>query len=99
MPKKREPVSLNRQSLVVEVAKRTGYQSADVKYTVDTVLDVIKENLQAHGDCEFRGFGSFRLKKRKGRKMKNLNGTMVVVPDRMKVEFRQGWPVEEVRGS
>lgn len=96
---KKQPIHMNRETLVQEVANRTGYQSVDLKYTSDTVLDVIRENLKIHGSCEFRGFGSFRLKKRKGRSMKTPDGKNVQFPDRWKVEFRQGWPVEEVKGS
>lgn len=63
---------------------------------VDTVFDGMKEALSMGKKVEIRGFGNFRLKKRKPRKARNpKTGEGVEVPPKSVVHFKAGKELRE----
>lgn len=63
---------------------------------VDTVFDSMKEALSRGEKVEIRGFGNFRLKKRRPRKARNpKTGEGVEVPPKSVVHFKVGKDLRE----
>ncbi len=63
---------------------------------VDTVFDSMKEALSRGEKVEIRGFGNFRLKKRRPRKARNpKTGEGVDVPTKSVVYFKVGKDLRE----
>ncbi len=63
---------------------------------VDTVFDSMKEALSRGEKVEIRGFGNFRLKKRRPRKARNpKTGEGVEVPPKSVVYFKVGKDLRE----
>lgn len=67
----------------------------DVAKIVETSLDVLKTGLATGNHFEFRGFGTFKVYKRKGRVARNpKTGEPVTVAERPTVKFK---PSRELR--
>ena len=81
---------VTKQSLTIDVAKRTGLPQVDVRLVIEQTLGAIKENLIARQPIEIRGFGTFAAKKRKGRIARNPKkpDQTVIVPDRSVPTFK-----------
>lgn len=82
---------VEKVSLVAEISK------SEAEEVVKTVLDSIVEALQ-HGDkIELRGFGSFRIRKRRPRRGRNpKTGTKVNVPGKAVPYFKPGKELREM---
>ena len=64
---------MTKEELIVEVAKRTGTSKKETKETVNTVLDVIRDELASGEDARINlsGFGIFDNVRRVARKGRN----------------------------
>jgi integration host factor subunit beta len=56
-----------KADIVDSLYEKTGMNRKDVRILVDLFIDEIKETLTHHSVIEFRGFGTFAVKIRKGR--------------------------------
>ncbi len=84
-------MSITKKELILRVANETGIKQIDVRRVVQRVLDKITEYLSAGQTVEFRNFGIFKVKLRRGRIGRNpRTGQEVPVPPKRVVVFKPG---------
>jgi len=84
---------MTKAALVELVATRVHLTKKDTEFVVDSILDSISKALASKGDgkVELRGFGSFRIRKRRARQGRNpQSGEPVQVPPKRVPFFKPG---------
>lgn len=79
---------MRKAEVIDKIAKDTGIPKVDVKLTVETFFDVVRDSLVEGEDVHFRGFGIFKVKKKAkkyGRDMKR--NVTIEIPPRMVPSF------------
>lgn len=80
---------MTKADLVEKIYEETGLTKKDIALVVDHLIEVISESLATGNNIEIRGFGSFKVKERKGRIARNpRTGEPVEVPNRMVPVFK-----------
>ena len=90
---------MTKADLVEQVANAIGpgITKKDCSLVVDGLLNAIKEALANHQNIEIRGFGTFKVRKRKSRVARNpRTGDRVEVPARAVPIFK---PSKDLRGQ
>lgn len=89
-------MSVTKNDMVIEIAKKTGLEQQKVKQIVQMTLDGIIEILAIEQRIELRNFGVFEVRTRKARKARNpRTGDEVMVPSKKVVSFKAGKIMEE----
>jgi nucleoid DNA-binding protein len=89
-------MSVTKNDMVIEIAKKTGIEQQKVKQIVQMTLDGIIEILAIEQRIELRNFGVFEVRTRKARKARNpRTGDEVMVPSKKVVSFKAGKIMEE----
>jgi len=89
-------MSVTKNDMVIEIAKKTGIEQQKVKQVVQLTLDSIIDILTAEGRIELRNFGVFEVRTRKARKARNpRTGAEVMVASKKVVTFKAGKIMEE----
>ena len=89
--------SMTKAELVEEVARATELTKKDSETVVDTVFLTIKDAIHRGEKIELRGFGSFRLRKRRPRTGRNpRTGAKVEVPPKRVPYFKPGKELKEL---
>ncbi len=66
---------------MAEIANKTGIEKVTVLATVETLMEVIKENMVKGHNVYLRGFGSFIIKHRAQKTARNITkGKSMTVP-------------------
>jgi integration host factor subunit alpha len=86
-----------KSDLVDRVYEKSGNELKDIRSIIDIFLDEIKDALEHGQSVELRGFGTFEVRERKGRKKARnpKTGAIVSVEDHAVVAFRSG---KELKG-
>jgi integration host factor subunit beta len=81
-----------KSDLIDQIYRKTGFELKDIRSIVDLFLGEVKTALEDNQSVELRGFGTFEIRKRKGRaKARNpKTGEIVSVEDHAVVAFRSG---------
>jgi len=81
-----------KSDLVDAIYEKTGNDLKDIRAIVDLFLDITKQALEGGQSVELRGFGTFEIRERKGRKKARnpKTGEIVSVEDHAVVAFRAG---------
>lgn len=58
---------MQKTRFIAEVAERTGVSKKEARRIIDTMLDVISEQLQAGEKVVLTGFGTFEVRERQAR--------------------------------
>jgi integration host factor subunit beta len=88
---------MTRAELVDEVAKFSELTRKHTEVIVDAVFSSILEALQSGDKIELRGFGSFRIRRRRSRTGRNpKTGAGVVVPAKRVPHFKPGKELREL---
>lgn len=58
---------MNKQTLIEELAQKTGLQKKDVETVIEAMLEMIIEKLKMGEEVVLTGFGAFMAKKREAR--------------------------------
>jgi integration host factor subunit beta len=75
--------------LIRKVSARIGIPQRDVSIVVDALFEEMKNALMNKEKIEIRGFGSFRVVKRKPRKARIIKtGQEIIVPQRFTIKFK-----------
>ncbi len=92
---------MTRSELIEKVAEKLdGYTLKQTEIIVETFFESIKDALSRGEKVELRGFGNFRLKKRRARKARNpKTGESVDVPEKRVVYFKAGKELRELLNS
>ena len=75
--------NVTKKDLIVEVAERTSFTATDVRPMVEALLQSITGALLRGCTIEIRGFGTFAVRRRKGRPARNPHtGEALSIPER-----------------
>ena len=89
-------MSVTKNDMVIEIAKKTNLEQQKVKQVVQLTLDSIIDILTNEGRIELRNFGVFEVRTRKARKARNpRTGAEVMVASKKVVTFKAGKIMEE----
>ena len=88
---------MTKADLVEQIAEATGLTKKDTAVVVDGFLEAVKQALARESNIEIRGFGSFKVKRRKARKARNpRTGDAVYVPGRLVPTFKPSKELKEL---
>jgi len=92
---------MNKTELITEVAKETDSTKKDAKVIVDTVFEVIQNELTEGNDVSILGFGNFKVKERSARKGRNpQTNEELTIPAQKAIKFTAGKNLKDtVRNS
>lgn len=80
---------MNKAELVSKVAESTNQSKALTRDILEKFLDAVGDTLSAGNNIEIRGFGSFKVKKRKAQVARNpRTGEKVNIPSRFVPAFK-----------
>lgn len=63
--------NVTKKDLVEKISERTGLTQVDTKIVVESFLDSVSKALQDGTNIEIRGFGRFKVKKKRARTARN----------------------------
>ena len=63
--------NITKKDLVEKISERTGLTQVDTKIVVETFLEAVSRALRNGKNIEIRGFGRFKIKKKKARMARN----------------------------
>jgi DNA-binding protein HU-beta len=82
---------MNKQDLIVKIAKDTGSSKAGAAAAVESLIDGITKSLKKGDAITFVGFGTFKTAQRKARTARNpQTGATIKIPKRRVVRFSPG---------
>ena len=82
---------MNKQELIVKIAKDTGSSKAGAAAAVESLIDGITKTLKKGDSITFVGFGTFKTSQRKARTARNpQTGATIKIPKRRVVRFTVG---------
>ncbi|CAN5886937.1 HU family DNA-binding protein [soil metagenome] len=88
---------MTKADLVEQIAEATGLTKKDTAVVVDGFLEAVKQALARGSNIEIRGFGSFKVKRRKARKARNpRTGDAVYVAGRLVPTFKPSKELKEL---
>ena len=88
---------MTKADLVEKISASADISKSEAEEVVKTVLDSIVEALRRGEKIELRGFGSFRIRKRRPRRGRNpKTGTKVDVPGKAVPYFKPGKELREM---
>lgn len=80
---------MNNKELIKELSERLGYTCEDVSRLLDSLTDVVSEQLQEGKLLDIEGFGTFEVKKEPERVVVNpLTKQRFLVPPKLVPDFR-----------
>ena len=80
---------MTKADIVDRIASATGLTKVETEAVVDGFISTVIEALQGGNNIEIRGFGSFKVKKRKGRVARNpRTGEQVMVNEHFVPVFK-----------
>lgn len=88
---------MTKADLIREVAKVCNFTARESELVVETIFDSITEALVKGDKVELRGFGSFRIRRRRARRGRNpKTGSLVSVPAKRVPVFKVGRRVRKL---
>lgn len=88
---------MTKADLIDEVAKISTLTKKETELIVNTIFDSITDALAKSEKVELRGFGSFRVRRRKARRGRNpKTGSSVSVPQKRVPFFKVGKRLKEL---
>ena len=88
---------MTKADIVDIIAEATGLTKVETEAVIDGFLSTIKNSLQEGERVEFRGFGSFSVKKRMPKKARNPGtGEVVYLPERYVPTFKASKLLKEL---
>ncbi len=80
---------MRRIDLIRKISGRTGIPQKDISIIVDALFEEMKSALLNKEKIEIRGFGSFRIIKRKPKKGRIIKeGREIIIPERFVIKFK-----------
>lgn len=87
---------MTKADLVDAISKKTNFTKKDVGYTLEALLETIKEQLKKGTKIQLVGFGSFEVKKREARVGRNPRTMQEIkIPARKVPTFKPGKELKE----
>lgn len=80
--------NITKKDLVEKISERTGLTQVDTKIVIETFLEAVSRALRNGKNIEIRGFGRFKIKKKKARMARNPRTNVhIQVPAGYKLVF------------
>jgi nucleoid DNA-binding protein len=80
--------NITKKDLVEKISDRTGLTQVDTKIVIETFLAAVSRSLQEGKNIEIRGFGRFKIKRKKARLARNPRTNVhIKVPEGFKPVF------------
>jgi DNA-binding protein HU-beta len=80
---------MRKSEVVDKIAEETGVPKVDVLVTVESFFDVIRDTLTEGEDVHFRGFGSFKVKKKAKKYGRDIKRNVTIeIPPRKVPSFK-----------
>ena len=70
---------MTKADLVAQIAKRTGLDRDEVLRTVETFMDVVKDEMAQGNNIYLRGFGSFVIRERAQKIARNISKKEAII--------------------
>ena len=87
---------MNKNELVLEVAKKSGMSKAEVSKAVDATLEAITEALKKNDDVRLVGFGTYSFTERSASEGRNpRTGAPIKIPASKRARFKPGKGLNE----
>lgn len=87
---------MTKRELISEMASRTGKSKKEVEKTIDTLVDIIKNQIQKGDKVSITSFGTFYLGKIAARRGRDpQTGDSITIPDMKIPRFRAGKGLKE----
>ncbi len=82
---------MKKPDLVSQIAKRAGISEAEAKRAVEAFITCIEDAMGRRETVTVRGFGTFRVKNRNGRRIRSLlNKEIITIPPTVVPVFKAG---------
>lgn len=82
---------MNRRELTTRVGNKLDLPAATIDRVLDTTLELLFDDLVRTGHLEWRGFGTFAVRRYPARRIHNPRTNEVVsLPERKSVTFKPG---------
>ena len=79
---------MTKQDLARELAQKAGITTFQANADIETLMGILTEAFIKGNSIYLRGFGTFKVTKKKPRKARNITtGETVMVPERTTVKF------------
>jgi integration host factor subunit alpha len=80
---------MTKADLIEGVSERVGFSKKESAEIVETVFDILKENLEGKENIKISGFGNFMVREKKMRKGRNpQTGSEIKISERNVVTFK-----------
>ncbi|MBT4922254.1 MAG: HU family DNA-binding protein [Rickettsiales bacterium] len=81
----------SKQELIDQISDKSGFNKADAKKALESVLDSISDNLEEGKEISLIGFGNFSISHRKERQGRNpQTGAEITIKASNNVSFKAG---------
>ena len=79
---------MNKQELIDSITLKTEVNKVDVAHVVNTLFDIVKEELLSDGELMVKGFGRLYVQATKEKVGRNIKtGQTLVIPAGKKIKF------------
>jgi len=87
---------MSKSEIIDVIAKRTGLTKKETAAVIDGFIETVRTNLKKKKRIDLRGFGNFKVVRRKARVARNpLTNTPVNVPAHQAVVFKPSKDLKE----
>ena len=91
---------MNKDELIQEHASKTGFSKSDSRKSIDTLLDIIKNDLADGGATRLLGFGAFSVVRRQATTGRNpRTNEEIIIAASNKVKFKPGKALSDAVNS
>jgi len=88
---------MTKVDIVETIYEKVGFSKKEVAKIVETIFDIIKENLQKEDKIKISGFGNFVIRKKRSRRGRNpQTGDDIEISSRRILTFK---PSQVLRGA
>lgn len=92
---------MTRHELITEISDKTGVEIFDTSAVMEASFSIIKDTLARGENIYIRGFGGFKIRKRKQKKARNITkGTVHIIAEHYVPTFKPSDVfIEKVKSS
>ena len=86
---------MTKAEIVAKISDKTGITKPAIQMVIDSMMEVVKENVSSGEDVCLRGFGTFGIKHRALRHFNYAPGKMKLVPEHDEPAFKPSVELKE----
>lgn len=90
---------MNKDELALQMVKNSSITRSDALCVIDTLIEVVSEQLKRDEKVTFVGFGTFKTINKKEKKGRNpKTGEQIIIPKKRAVKFVPGKKLKDLVG-